>query len=224
MGCGADVGLGARPARAERGGPGASSPLWRYLARCGTRRTTHRLVQVAASNGLVRACAGAVRRATCGSPAVRAVFRGTERRRYAADAHDAQDRHRAACSAWILFPAVVVRSSGSPSFCARSPRIRLRMSVPTTVQPRAQRGTALYPEGQDVNGPRPTSIRRSSPCSSDHWPCCRSRWQPPSGDRHLLSFLATLWLLGIRRRATWLAVGILGVPIGFALAVAQLMR
>lgn len=35
------------------------------------------------------------------------------------------------------------------------------------------------------------------------------------------SFVALLRYLGVRRRSTWLAVGILGVPIGWALTVAQ---
>ncbi len=35
------------------------------------------------------------------------------------------------------------------------------------------------------------------------------------------SFLATLWILGLRRRATWIAVGLLGIPIAWTLAIAQ---
>jgi hypothetical protein len=35
------------------------------------------------------------------------------------------------------------------------------------------------------------------------------------------SFLATLWILGLRRRTTWIAVGLLGIPIGWSLAIAQ---
>ncbi|MBI2781876.1 MAG: DUF2029 domain-containing protein [Chloroflexi bacterium] len=35
------------------------------------------------------------------------------------------------------------------------------------------------------------------------------------------SFIALLRYLGVRRRATWLAVGLLGVPIGWALTIAQ---
>jgi len=35
------------------------------------------------------------------------------------------------------------------------------------------------------------------------------------------AFVATLWLLGLRRRATWIAMGILGLPIAWTLAVAQ---
>jgi hypothetical protein len=37
----------------------------------------------------------------------------------------------------------------------------------------------------------------------------------------LAAFGATLWRLGIRRPATWLAVGMLGVPIGWTLAIGQ---
>lgn len=35
------------------------------------------------------------------------------------------------------------------------------------------------------------------------------------------TFVGTLWLLGVRRRQTWLAVGVLGLPIGWALAIGQ---
>jgi Protein of unknown function (DUF2029). len=35
------------------------------------------------------------------------------------------------------------------------------------------------------------------------------------------SFVALVRLLGVRRRSTWLAIGLLGVPIGWALTVAQ---
>ncbi len=35
------------------------------------------------------------------------------------------------------------------------------------------------------------------------------------------SFLGTLWWVGPRRRATWLAVGILAVPIAWSIAIAQ---
>jgi hypothetical protein len=34
-------------------------------------------------------------------------------------------------------------------------------------------------------------------------------------------FVATLWILGIRRREVWYAVGVLGLPIAWCLAVAQ---
>jgi hypothetical protein len=37
----------------------------------------------------------------------------------------------------------------------------------------------------------------------------------------LAAFPMTLWRLGIRRPATWLAVGMLGIPIGWALAIGQ---
>jgi Glycosyltransferase family 87 len=37
----------------------------------------------------------------------------------------------------------------------------------------------------------------------------------------LASFVATLWLIGVRRRATWLAVGMLGVPIAWTLTIGQ---
>ena len=35
------------------------------------------------------------------------------------------------------------------------------------------------------------------------------------------SFVALLRVLGVRRKATWLAIGLLGVPIGWALTIAQ---
>ena len=37
----------------------------------------------------------------------------------------------------------------------------------------------------------------------------------------IASFVATLWLLGVRRREVWYAVGVLGLPIGWTLAIAQ---
>jgi hypothetical protein len=37
----------------------------------------------------------------------------------------------------------------------------------------------------------------------------------------IVAFALTLWRLGIRRPATWLAVGMLGLPIGWTLAIGQ---
>ena len=87
---------------------------------------------------------------------------------------------------------------------------------------RLNAGLPLYPEGQDVNGPTayfypPLFAMLFRPLALLPFEVAAAIW----GTVVLLSFLATLWLLGIRRQATWLAVGILGVPIGFTLAVAQ---
>jgi hypothetical protein len=87
---------------------------------------------------------------------------------------------------------------------------------------RLNAGLPLYPERQDVNGPTayfypPLFAMLFRPLALLPIELAAAIW----GTIVLLSFLATLWLLGIRRRATWLAVGILGVPIGFTLAVAQ---
>ena len=87
---------------------------------------------------------------------------------------------------------------------------------------RLNAGLPLYPEGQDVNGPTayfypPLFAILFRPLALLPIELAAAIW----GTVVLVSFLATLWLLGIRRRATWLAVGMLGVPIGFTLAVAQ---
>jgi alpha-1,2-mannosyltransferase len=87
---------------------------------------------------------------------------------------------------------------------------------------RLNAGLPLYPVGQDVNGPTayfypPLFAMLFRPLALLPFELAAVIW----GAIVALSFLGTLWLLGIRRRATWLAVGILGVPIGFTLAVAQ---
>ena len=221
MGCGADVGLRARRARAERGGSGATSPLCRYLACRRARRTTHRLVQVAASNGLVRACAGAAspRDATHRPDAPRTALR----RGYAADAHAPTPDTRRRLLGLILFALAVVGALfGVASSCARSRQIPWRMPGPTTRWARASTPASRSTrQGPTRTRPSPTDTHRSSPLPSAPSLLCRSRRPPHLGGHRRR--LVPRHALAARRPSTGDVAGRRhpGVPIGFTLAVAQ---
>jgi len=49
------------------------------------------------------------------------------------------------------------------------------------------------------------------------WPVAAAIWEVVI----LASFLATIWWLGPRRKETWLAIGILGLPIAWCIAIGQ---
>ena len=87
---------------------------------------------------------------------------------------------------------------------------------------RLNAGQPLYPPGQDVNGSTayfypPLFAILFRPLALLPYEAAAAIWEGIV----VASFLATLWLLGIRRRDTWIAVGILGLPIAWTLAVAQ---
>jgi hypothetical protein len=87
---------------------------------------------------------------------------------------------------------------------------------------RLNAGQPLYPPGQDVNGPTayfypPLFAILFRPLALLSYPEAAAVW----GAIVIGSFAATIWILGVRRRATWVAVGLLGVPIGWSLAVGQ---
>jgi hypothetical protein len=87
---------------------------------------------------------------------------------------------------------------------------------------RLNEGEPLYPPAQDVNQNTayfypPLFAILFRPLALLPFPVATAIW----AGIVFASFVATLFVLGIRRRATWLAVGILGAPIGFVLGVAQ---
>jgi hypothetical protein len=87
---------------------------------------------------------------------------------------------------------------------------------------RLNAGQPLYPVGQDVNGPTayfypPLFAILFRPLALLPFEVAAATWEGIV----VAAFVATLWLLGLRRRETWIAVGILGLPIAWTLAVAQ---
>jgi hypothetical protein len=87
---------------------------------------------------------------------------------------------------------------------------------------RLNAGLPLYPADQDVTGPTayfypPLFAILFRPLAVLPYEVAAAIWECIV----LAAFVATLWLLGIRRRETWIAVGVLGLPIAWTLAVAQ---
>jgi hypothetical protein len=87
---------------------------------------------------------------------------------------------------------------------------------------RLNAGLPLYPADADPNAPEfyrypPLLAIAFRPLALLPYPVAALIW----GAVVVASFAATLWRLGLRRRDVWLAVGILGFPIGYTLAVAQ---
>lgn len=87
---------------------------------------------------------------------------------------------------------------------------------------RLNAGEPLYPPLQDVNENTayfypPLFAILFRPLALLPFPAAAAIW----GVIVVACFVATLWLLGIRRREVWYAVGVLGLPIGWTLAVAQ---
>lgn len=87
---------------------------------------------------------------------------------------------------------------------------------------RLNAGLPLYPADQDVNAPTaylypPLFAILFRPLAALPYDVAAALWTGIV----VAAFVATLWLAGVRRRATWLAVGILGMPIGWTLAIAQ---
>ena len=83
-------------------------------------------------------------------------------------------------------------------------------------------GQPLYPAGADPNGNEiylypPLLAIALRPLALLGFPLFAAVWEAVI----VLSFVLLLRQLGVRRSNTWLAVGILGIPIGWALTVAQ---
>ncbi len=87
---------------------------------------------------------------------------------------------------------------------------------------RLNAGLPLYPAGQDVNANTayfypPLFAILFRPLAMLPFPVAATIW----GSIVVLAFVATLHRLGLRRRETWVAVGVLAFPIAWVLAVAQ---
>jgi hypothetical protein len=87
---------------------------------------------------------------------------------------------------------------------------------------RLNAGQALYPAGADPNGNHiylypPLLAIAMRPLALLGFPAFAALWEGVV----LLSFVVLVRYLGARRRRTWIAIGLLGVPIGWALSVAQ---
>jgi hypothetical protein len=87
---------------------------------------------------------------------------------------------------------------------------------------RLNAGEPLYPAGQDINENTayfypPLFAMLFRPLALLPFPAAAAIWEVIV----VGCFVATLWLLGIRRREVWYAVGALGLPIAWSLAVAQ---
>ena len=87
---------------------------------------------------------------------------------------------------------------------------------------RLNAGLPLYPAGADPNAAEfyrypPLLAIAFRPLALLPFDVAAGLWEALV----LAAFGATLWRLGIRRRSTWLAVGMLGLPIGWTLAIGQ---
>jgi hypothetical protein len=87
---------------------------------------------------------------------------------------------------------------------------------------RLNAGQPLYPAGADPNGNEiylypPLLAIVLRPLALLGFPIFAAAWEGVV----ILAFVLLLRRLGVRRQSTWLAVGLLGIPIGWALSVAQ---
>lgn len=87
---------------------------------------------------------------------------------------------------------------------------------------RLNAGLPLYAASGDVNSPRyyfypPLMAILFRPLAILPYEVAAAIW----GLGMVAAFVATLWLLGLRRRRTWIAVGILAAPIAWTLTVGQ---
>jgi len=83
---------------------------------------------------------------------------------------------------------------------------------------RLNRGEPLYAEGDSMEYFYPPLLATLlRPFVVLPYPVFATAWEALM----VAAFAVTLWRLGIRRRATWLAVGILGAPIAWTLSVGQ---
>ncbi len=87
---------------------------------------------------------------------------------------------------------------------------------------RLNAGLPLYPPDQSVSTPLgypypPMIAILWRPLALLPWPVAAAIWEVVV----VAAFLATVWWLGPRRKATWLAMGILALPIGWCIAIGQ---
>jgi hypothetical protein len=87
---------------------------------------------------------------------------------------------------------------------------------------RLNAGQALYPAGADPNGNEiylypPLLAIVLRPLAMLGFPVFAAAWEAVV----VLAFVLLLRHLGVQKRSTWLAVGLLGIPIGWALSIAQ---
>ncbi len=87
---------------------------------------------------------------------------------------------------------------------------------------RLNAGLPLYPPDQDVNGPStyrypPLLAILFRPLAILPFDVAAAIWEVIV----IASFVATVWWIGPRRRETWLALGILSLPIAWCIAIGQ---
>lgn len=87
---------------------------------------------------------------------------------------------------------------------------------------RLNAGMPLYPPDQDVNGPHayfypPLFAILFRPLSLLPFDSAAVLWEAVV----VASLIVTVWWIGPRRRETWLALGFLGLPIGWCVAIGQ---
>ncbi len=87
---------------------------------------------------------------------------------------------------------------------------------------RLNAGLPLYPPDQSVSTPLgypypPMIAILWRPLALLPWPVAAAVWEVVV----VAAFLATVWWLGPRRKATWLAMGVLALPIGWCVAIGQ---
>jgi hypothetical protein len=80
----------------------------------------------------------------------------------------------------------------------------------------------LYPPDQDVNGPTayfypPLFAILFQPLALLPYPAATAIWEAGV----IASFVLTVWWIGPRRRETWLAIGVLGLPIAWSVSIGQ---
>jgi hypothetical protein len=87
---------------------------------------------------------------------------------------------------------------------------------------RLNAGLPLYPPDQSVETPLgypypPLLAILWRPLALLPWPVAAAIWEVVV----IACFVITVWRLGVRRRETWLAISILGLPIAWCLVIAQ---
>ncbi len=87
---------------------------------------------------------------------------------------------------------------------------------------RLNAGLPLYPPDQSVSTPLgypypPLVAILFRPLALLPFAAAAAIWEVGM----IASFVATVWWIGLRRRETWLAIGILGIPIAWSIAIGQ---
>jgi hypothetical protein len=87
---------------------------------------------------------------------------------------------------------------------------------------RLNAGLPLYPASADTNTAEfyrypPLLAIAFRPLALLPYPAAAAIWEAAV----IASLVGTLWRVGLRRRETWLAVGVLGLPIAWAIAIGQ---